>query len=276
MSAPSDPQPPKIPKSHKFGLGLVCFSLLRSSFRSSIVSSVFLLRSVLRSSRLSLLFVRFVSPVTAPKSQPPTSLSSPSSALNSLSLVSPSLGLSRLSVLVPVTALCSLSLSALFCLSANPRVPSRLRQRRCPCRRRSPRIYHLSIELNLGLLCNNLEKQSLFMLDDLIKFEILRLRAGIDLLSLNVMEGKICWDLYIEGLAINVDGIFYIEGLQIDLIALCQLQLLLGDQFQCFQHLRSYEFIRLGFGRARSVNLEQSPVTQPRLSATRRTAAHQR
>ncbi|KAK9134656.1 hypothetical protein Syun_013986 [Stephania yunnanensis] len=30
--------------------------------------------------------------------------------------------------------------------------------------------------------------------------------AGIDLLSLNVMEGKICWDLYIEGLVINVDG----------------------------------------------------------------------
>ncbi|KAK9140142.1 hypothetical protein Scep_009823 [Stephania cephalantha] len=34
----------------------------------------------------------------------------------------------------------------------------------------------LSIEeLNLGLLCNNLEKQSLFLLDALIKFEILRL-----------------------------------------------------------------------------------------------------
>ncbi|KAK9087423.1 hypothetical protein Syun_029817 [Stephania yunnanensis] len=31
-------------------------------------------------------------------------------------------------------------------------------------------------------------------------------RAGIDLLSLNVMEGKICWDLYIEGLVINADG----------------------------------------------------------------------
>ncbi|KAK9111735.1 hypothetical protein Scep_019254 [Stephania cephalantha] len=30
--------------------------------------------------------------------------------------------------------------------------------------------------------------------------------AGIDLLSLNVMEGKICWDLYIEGLVINLDG----------------------------------------------------------------------
>ncbi|KAK9167300.1 hypothetical protein Scep_002491 [Stephania cephalantha] len=30
--------------------------------------------------------------------------------------------------------------------------------------------------------------------------------AGIDLLSLNVMEGKICWDLYIEGLVINADG----------------------------------------------------------------------
>ncbi|KAK9098985.1 hypothetical protein Syun_026030 [Stephania yunnanensis] len=29
---------------------------------------------------------------------------------------------------------------------------------------------------------------------------------GIDLLSLNVMEGKICWDLYIEGLVINADG----------------------------------------------------------------------
>ncbi|KAK9148170.1 hypothetical protein Scep_006927 [Stephania cephalantha] len=79
------------------------------------------------------------------------------------------------------------------------------------------------------------------------------IRAGIDLLSLNVMEGKICWDLYIEGLVINADGNLYIEGLQIDLIALCQLQLLLGDQF-----------IRLDFGCARSVNLEQSPVTQPR------------
>ncbi|KAK9086986.1 hypothetical protein Syun_029380 [Stephania yunnanensis] len=30
--------------------------------------------------------------------------------------------------------------------------------------------------------------------------------AGIDLLSLNVMEGKICWDIYIEGLVINADG----------------------------------------------------------------------
>ncbi|KAK9142198.1 hypothetical protein Syun_011598 [Stephania yunnanensis] len=30
--------------------------------------------------------------------------------------------------------------------------------------------------------------------------------SGIDLLSLNVMEGKICWDLYIEGLVINADG----------------------------------------------------------------------
>ncbi|KAK9107691.1 hypothetical protein Syun_023702 [Stephania yunnanensis] len=98
-------------------------------------------------------------------------------------------------------------------------------------------------ELNLGLLCNNLEKQSLFLLDALIKFEILR--AGIDLLSLNVMEGKICWDLYIEGLVINANGNLYIEGLQIDLIALCQLQLLLGDQFQCFQHLRSYEYVLL-------------------------------
>ncbi|KAK9104763.1 hypothetical protein Scep_021607 [Stephania cephalantha] len=55
------------------------------------------------------------------------------------------------------------------------------------------------------------------------------------------MEGKICWDFYIEGLVINADGNLYIEGLQIDLIALCQLQLLLGDQFQCFQHLRSYD-----------------------------------
>ncbi|KAK9094638.1 hypothetical protein Scep_026107 [Stephania cephalantha] len=32
------------------------------------------------------------------------------------------------------------------------------------------------------------------------------IRAGIDLLSLNVMEGKICWDLYIEGLVINANG----------------------------------------------------------------------
>ncbi|KAK9128545.1 hypothetical protein Syun_017342 [Stephania yunnanensis] len=52
--------------------------------------------------------------------------------------------------------------------------------------------------------------------------------AGIDLLSLNVMEGKICWDLYIEGLVINADGNLYIEGLQIDLIALCQLRFILG------------------------------------------------
>ncbi|KAK9168666.1 hypothetical protein Syun_000806 [Stephania yunnanensis] len=36
--------------------------------------------------------------------------------------------------------------------------------------------------------------------------ECIRLRAGIDLSSLNEMEGKICWDLYIEGLVIDADG----------------------------------------------------------------------
>lgn len=30
--------------------------------------------------------------------------------------------------------------------------------------------------------------------------------AGIDLSTLNVMEGKICWDLYIEGLVVSSDG----------------------------------------------------------------------
>ena len=30
--------------------------------------------------------------------------------------------------------------------------------------------------------------------------------AGIDLSSLIVAEGKICWDLYIDGLVISPDG----------------------------------------------------------------------
>lgn len=30
--------------------------------------------------------------------------------------------------------------------------------------------------------------------------------AGIDLSSLSVVEGKICWDLYIEGLVVSSDG----------------------------------------------------------------------
>lgn len=30
--------------------------------------------------------------------------------------------------------------------------------------------------------------------------------AGIDLSSLTVVEGKICWDLYIDGLVISSDG----------------------------------------------------------------------
>lgn len=30
--------------------------------------------------------------------------------------------------------------------------------------------------------------------------------AGIDLSSLVVVEGKICWDLYIDGLVVSSDG----------------------------------------------------------------------
>lgn len=30
--------------------------------------------------------------------------------------------------------------------------------------------------------------------------------AGIDLSSLSIVEGKICWDLYIEGLVVSSDG----------------------------------------------------------------------
>jgi len=30
--------------------------------------------------------------------------------------------------------------------------------------------------------------------------------AGIDLSSLIVVEGKICWDLYIDGLVVSSDG----------------------------------------------------------------------
>jgi len=30
--------------------------------------------------------------------------------------------------------------------------------------------------------------------------------AGIDLLSLIIVEGKICWDLYIDGLVVSSDG----------------------------------------------------------------------
>lgn len=30
--------------------------------------------------------------------------------------------------------------------------------------------------------------------------------AGIDLSSLLVVEGKICWDLYIDGLVVSSDG----------------------------------------------------------------------
>lgn len=30
--------------------------------------------------------------------------------------------------------------------------------------------------------------------------------AGIDLSSLAIVEGKICWDLYIEGLVVSSDG----------------------------------------------------------------------
>lgn len=32
------------------------------------------------------------------------------------------------------------------------------------------------------------------------------LGAGIDLSSLVVVEGKICWDLYIDGLVVSSDG----------------------------------------------------------------------
>lgn len=30
--------------------------------------------------------------------------------------------------------------------------------------------------------------------------------AGIDLASLSIVEGKYCWDLYIEGLVVSSDG----------------------------------------------------------------------
>ena len=30
--------------------------------------------------------------------------------------------------------------------------------------------------------------------------------AGIDLSSLSIVEGKICWDLYIDGLVVSSDG----------------------------------------------------------------------
>ncbi|KAK9104762.1 hypothetical protein Scep_021606 [Stephania cephalantha] len=110
MSAP----PPKSPNPTS-SVSVSSFSALRSAIRSSPL--FFLLRSALRSSRLSLLFDRLVSLSLSghrpPNPQPPTSLSSPLSALNSLSLVSPSLGRSRLSVLAPATAL-SLSLVSLL------------------------------------------------------------------------------------------------------------------------------------------------------------------
>lgn len=32
------------------------------------------------------------------------------------------------------------------------------------------------------------------------------LGAGIDLSSLSIVEGKVCWDLYIDGLVISADG----------------------------------------------------------------------
>lgn len=32
------------------------------------------------------------------------------------------------------------------------------------------------------------------------------LGAGIDLLSLSIVEGKTCWDLYIDGLVVSSDG----------------------------------------------------------------------
>lgn len=32
------------------------------------------------------------------------------------------------------------------------------------------------------------------------------LGAGIDLSSLVVVEGKVCWDLYIDGLVVSSDG----------------------------------------------------------------------
>ncbi|GKF85702.1 exosome complex component RRP42-like protein, partial [Tanacetum coccineum] len=30
--------------------------------------------------------------------------------------------------------------------------------------------------------------------------------AGIDLSSLSIVDGKVCWDLYIDGLVISMDG----------------------------------------------------------------------
>lgn len=30
--------------------------------------------------------------------------------------------------------------------------------------------------------------------------------AGIDLSSLSIVEGKVCWDLYIDGLVVSSDG----------------------------------------------------------------------
>lgn len=30
--------------------------------------------------------------------------------------------------------------------------------------------------------------------------------AGIDLASLSIVEGKVCWDLYIDGLVVSSDG----------------------------------------------------------------------
>ncbi|KAK9083459.1 hypothetical protein Scep_029930 [Stephania cephalantha] len=98
----------KIPKSHKFGLGLC----------SSIVSSV----SALRSSRLS---VSLRSP--PPKSPTPTSLSSRSLALNSLSLVSPSLA--QPVTLVSLVSLVSPSLSGHRPQIPNPQQVDRLRHR---------------------------------------------------------------------------------------------------------------------------------------------------
>lgn len=32
------------------------------------------------------------------------------------------------------------------------------------------------------------------------------LGAGIDLSSLSIVEGKVCWDLYIDGLVVSSDG----------------------------------------------------------------------
>ncbi|KAK9100648.1 hypothetical protein Scep_024078 [Stephania cephalantha] len=48
-------------------------------------------------------------------------------------------------------------------------------------------------ELNLGLLCNNLEKQSLFLLDALIKFEILRVLKWTFLYYLSFKAFHISW-----------------------------------------------------------------------------------